>query len=153
MVCRLVGMLIVLMISGLLLSGCSSPPLVPEVRVEGAAISSLTLAELTIEVSLTVDNPYPVAITLQSVSFDVFYQKDDEWKYLAHGKEEGILVNPGRNLVTIPVRIQNTDLLVSLLTFAESRQILLEIRGVVIPDLPGNLSPEIPFTKRVSIVH
>ncbi|OPZ44685.1 MAG: hypothetical protein BWY93_00362 [Euryarchaeota archaeon ADurb.BinA087] len=152
MVFRPVFSFFILVLFGLLFTGCSAPAPMPEVQVEGAAISSITLAELTIEVFLTVDNPYPVAITLQSVSFDVYYRNGDERKYLAHGKEAGILVNPGRNLVTIPVKIQNTDLLVSLFSFMESRQILLEIRGVVVPDLPGNLAPEIPFTKTVSIV-
>jgi LEA14-like dessication related protein len=123
----------------------------PEVEVEGAAVSSFSLAELTLDIFLSVDNPYPVAITLQSVSFDVYYLNGNEWKYLAHGEQTGIPVNPGKNSVSIPVTIQNVDLLGSLLSFAESREITLEIRGVVVPDLPGGISPEIPFTKKVTL--
>lgn len=152
MVLRRVFLFCILVLFGLLFTGCSAPAPMPEVEVKGAAISSISLAEIAIEVFLTVDNPYPVAITLQSVSFDVYYRNGDEWKYLAHGEQADIPVNPGENPVTIPIRIKNADLLGSLLLFADSRQILLEIRGVVVPDLPGNLAPEIPFTKTVSIV-
>ncbi|HNW81201.1 MAG: LEA type 2 family protein [Methanoregulaceae archaeon] len=143
--------LLCLVVSGLLISGCSSPAPMPEVEVEGAAVSSFSLAELTLDIFLSVDNPYPVSITLQSVSFDVYYLNGNEWKYLAHGEQTGIPVNPGKNPVSIPVTIQNVDLLGSLLSFAESREVTLEIRGVVVPDLPGGISPEIPFTKKVTL--
>ena len=51
----------------------------PEVEVEGAAVSSFSLAELTLDIFLSVDNPYPVSITLQSVSFDVYYLNGNEF--------------------------------------------------------------------------
>jgi len=152
MILRQVFFCCILVLLGLLFTGCSAPSPMPEVEVKGAAISSISLAEMAIEVFLTVDNPYPVAITLHSVSFDVYYRNGDEWKYLAHGEQADIPINPGENPVTIPIRIKNSDMLGSLLLFADSRQIFLEIRGVVVPDLPGNLAPEIPITKTVSIV-
>ena len=143
--------LLLLVVFGLLVSGCSSSPRIPEVKVEGATITSFSLTDLTLEVILSVDNPNPVGITLESLSFDVYYEDRDEWKYLSHGEQTGITISPGKNIVGVPVTIKNTDLLQSILSFANSREIPLQIRGVVVPDLPGGFSPEIPFTRTVSL--
>jgi LEA14-like dessication related protein len=143
--------LLVAVIFGLLVSGCSSSARMPEVKVEGATITSFSLTDLTLDVILSVDNPYPVGITLQSLSFDVYYRDGDEWKYLSHGDQTGITINPGKNIARVPVTIKNTDLLQSILSFANSREIPLQIRGVVVPELPGGLSPEIPFTRTISV--
>ena len=120
-------------------------------KVEGATITSFSLTDLTLDVILSVDNQYPVGITLQSLSFDVYYRDGDEWKYLSHGEQTGITINPGKNIVKIPVTVKNTDLLQSILSFANSQEIPLQIRGVVVPELPGGLSPEIPFTRTISL--
>lgn len=143
--------LIILVISGLLASGCSTSALKPEVNVEGATLTSFSLTDLTLEVILSVDNPNPVGITLESLSFDVYYKDGDEWKYLSHGEQTGIRIDPGKNIVKVPVTVKTTDALGALLSFANSSEIPLQIKGVVVPDLPGGLSPEIPFTKTVSI--
>jgi LEA14-like dessication related protein len=138
-------------IFGLLVSGCSSSPGMPEVKVEGATITSFTLTDLTLEVILSVDNPNPFGITLESLSFDVYYKDGDEWKYLSHGEQTGILIKPGKSMVSVPVTVKNTDLLGAILSLANTREIPLQIRGVVVPDLPGGLSPEIPFARTVSL--
>jgi LEA14-like dessication related protein len=143
--------LLLLIVFGLLVSGCSSSARMPEVKVEGATITSFSLTELTLDVILSVDNPNPVGITLESLSFDVYYGDGDEWRYLSHGEQTGIRIDPGKNNVTVPVTIKSTDLIGATLSFANSREIPLQIRGVVVPDLPGGLSPEIPFTRTISI--
>ena len=143
--------LLLLVVFGLLFYGCNSSPRMPEVKVEGATITSFTLTELTLDVILSVDNPNPVGITLESLSFDVYYKDGDEWKYLSHGEQTGITINPGKSMVSVPVTVKNTDLLGAILSLANTREIPLQIRGVVVPDLPGGLSPEIPFTKTVSL--
>jgi LEA14-like dessication related protein len=143
--------LLLLVVFGVLVTGCSSSPRMPEVKVEGATITSFTLTDLTLDVILSVDNPNPVGITLESLSFDVYYKDGDEWKYLAHGEQTGITISPGKNIVRVPVTIKNTDLLQSILSFSNSSEIPLQIRGVVVPDLPGGLSPDIPFTRTISL--
>lgn len=141
----------ILVISGLLAAGCSTSALMPEVEVEGAAITSLSPTDLTLDVIVSVDNPNPVGITLESLSFDVYYGDGTEWKYLSHGEQTGVRIDPGKNIVKVPVTVKTTDLLGAVLLFANSREIPLQIKGVVVPDLPGGLSPEIPFTRTITI--
>lgn len=143
--------LLVLVVSGVLVSGCSSSARMPEVKVEGATVTSFSLTELTLDVIVSVDNPNPVGITLESLSFDVFYRDGDEWKYLSHGEQKDIRIDPGKNVVKVPVTVKTTDLLGAALLFADSREIPLQVKGVVVPDLPGGLSPEIPFTRTITI--
>jgi len=143
--------LFLLVVFGLFVSGCSSSARMPEVKVEGATITSFSLTDLTLDVILSVDNPNPFGITLKSLSFDVYYKDGDEWKYLSHGEQTGITINPGKTMVSVPVTVKNTDLLGAILSLANTREIPLQIRGVVVPDLPGGLSPEIPFTRTVSL--
>lgn len=145
------GFLIFLVVFGMLVSGCNSSARMPEVKVEGATITSFSLTDLTLDVILSVDNPNPAGINLESLSFDVYYKDGDEWNYLSHGEQTGISINPGKNIVRIPVTVKNTDLLGSILSFANSREIPLQVRGVVVPDLPGGFSPEIPFTRTISL--
>ena len=144
-------LILILVISGLLVSGCSTKALMPEVKVEGANLTSLSLTDLTLDVILSVDNPNPAGITLESLTFDVYYKDGDEWKYLSHGNQTGIRIDPGKNVVTVPVTVKTSDALGAMLSFANSREIPLQIKGVVVPDLPGGLAPEIPFTKTVSL--
>jgi len=143
--------LLLLVVFGLLVSGCSSSPRMPEVKVEGATITSFSLTDLTLDVILSVDNPNPVGITLESLSFDVYYKDGDEWKYLSHGVQTGITIDPGKTMVSVPVTVKNTDLLGAILSLSNTREIPLQIRGVVVPDLPGGLSPEIPFARTISL--
>ena len=143
--------ILILVISGLLVSGCSTKALMPEVKVEGANLTSLSLTDLTLDVILSVDNPNPVGITLESLSFDVYYKDGDEWKYLSHGNQTGIRIDPGKNVVKVPVTVKTTDLIGAVLSVANNQEIPLQIKGVVVPDLPGGLSPEIPFTKTISV--
>jgi LEA14-like dessication related protein len=143
--------LLILVISGLLVSGCSTKALMPEVKVVGANLTSLSLTDLTLDVLLSVDNPNPVGITLKSLSFDVNYKDGEEWKYLSHGEQTNITIDPGKNVVTVPVTVKTSDALGAILSIGNSREIPLQIKGVVVPDLPGGLSPEIPFTKTISV--
>ena len=104
--------LLILVISGLLVAGCSSSKaLMPEVKVEGANLTSISLTDLTLDVILSVDNPNPVGITLKSLSFDVNYKDGEEWKYLSHGEQTGIRIDPGKNVVTVPVTVKTTDVI------------------------------------------
>jgi LEA14-like dessication related protein len=143
--------LLIPVISGLLFCGCSSPLKTPDVQVEGANITSFSMTDLALDLILSVDNPNPVGITLKSLSFDVYYKNGDEWKFLSHGNQTGIRIDPGKNVVKVPLKVKTADLLGAVLSFANSQEIPLQIKGVVVPDLPGGLSPEIPFTETITI--
>jgi hypothetical protein len=87
----------VLITGGIVISGCASLLKSPEVSVTGASLSSASLSELSLDVSLLVDNPNAFGITLKTLSFDVYYQAGGEWVYLSHGESSGIRIEPGKN--------------------------------------------------------
>jgi LEA14-like dessication related protein len=143
--------LLCLLVAGaILVTGCSFLFKQPEISVEGVSLTSLNLTEMTLDVTLSVNNPNSMGITLASLSFDVFYQKGSDWIYLAHGEQTGIRINPGNNTVTIPVVISNRELLGSLFGFITKGEITLQIRGVAKPDFYG-LAPSVPFTHTTTI--
>jgi LEA14-like dessication related protein len=123
-------LLCVLVAGAVLLTGCSFLFKQPEVSVKGVSLTSLNLTDMVLDVTLTVNNPNSMGISLTSLSFDVFYQKGSDWIFLAHGEQSGIRINPGENTVTVPVVISNRDLLGSLF---------------------GLLAPSVPFTHTTTI--
>jgi LEA14-like dessication related protein len=143
-------LLCVLVIGAMLVTGCSFLFKQPEVSVTGVSLTSLNLTDMTLDVSLSVNNPNSMGITLASLSFDVFYQNGNDWNFLAHGEQSGIKINPGTNNVTVPVVISNRELLGSLIGLFTRGEITLQVRGVAKPDFYG-LAPSIPFTQTKTI--
>jgi LEA14-like dessication related protein len=143
-------LLCVLVAGAVLLTGCSFLFKQPEVSVKGVSLTSLNLTDMVLDVTLSVNNPNSMGISLTSLSFDVFYQKGSDWIFLAHGEQSGIRINPGENTVTVPVVISNRDLLGSLFGLLTQGEITLQIRGVARPDFYG-LAPSVPFTHTTTI--
>jgi LEA14-like dessication related protein len=139
-----------LITGGIVISGCASLMKSPEVSVTGVSLSSASLSELALDVSLLVDNPNSFGITLKSLAFDVYYQSGGEWVYLSHGEVAGIRIEPGKNNVTIPVTVSSAELLRSLAEYFTKGEITLQIRGTASPDFYG-LAPKVPFTKTTTI--
>lgn len=139
-----------LMTIGIVISGCASLVKSPEVSVTGVTLSSASLSELALDVSLLVDNPNSFGITLKTLSFDVYYQAGGEWVYLSHGEAAGIRIEPGKNNVTVPVTVSSAELLRSLAEYFTKGEITLQIRGTASPDFYG-LAPKVPFTHTTTI--
>lgn len=131
------------------LAGCSFLFMDPEITVEKVTPVSFSADELILNVTLNVTNPNSMGITLESLTFDIYYQKGTEWVYLSHGEQERIRINPGTNEVTIPVTIQPIALAGSLLDLFSKGEITLQIRGVASPDL-GVISPKVPFSRTLT---
>ena len=143
-------LLCVLVAGAILVTGCSFLFKQPEVSVKGVSLTSLSLTEMALDVALSVNNPNSMGLTLTSLSFDVFYQRGNDWIFLAHGEQSGIRINPGENTVTVPVVISNRELLGSLVGLLTRGEITLQIRGVAKPDFYG-LAPPVPFTHTTTI--
>lgn len=139
-----------LVTGGIIISGCASLLKSPEVSVTGVSLSSFSLSELALDVSLLVDNPNSFGITLKSLTFDVYSQSGAEWVYLSHGEASGVRIEPGKNNVTIPVTVSSAELLRSLAGFVTSGNLTLQIRGNASPDFYG-IAPKVPFTRTVTI--
>ena len=140
---------IFLVTAAALLAGCSFLFKDPEISVKKVTPVSFSLTELDLSVTLGVNNPNPLGITLKTLSFDIYYQKGAEWVYLSHGEQEGIRISPGENEVTIPVTIQNTALIGSLLDLIRTGEITFQVRGIASPDFFG-IAPKLPFTRTVT---
>lgn len=135
---------------GIMISGCASLLKSPEVSVTGLSLTSASLSELALDVSLLVDNPNAFGINLKTLSFDVYYQAGGEWVYLSHGEAAGIRIEPGKNNVTVPVTVSNAELLRSLAEYFTKGAITLQIRGNASPDFYG-IAPKVPFTHTTTI--
>jgi LEA14-like dessication related protein len=135
---------------GVLVSGCSMFIKDPQVSVTSVVPTSFSLSEITLNVTLDVNNPNPVGITLKTLSFDVYYQQGNEWMYLSHGETNGVRVNPGENEISIPVTVSNVELGKSLLSLVSNGELTLQIRGYAAPDILG-FGPKVPFSHTTTV--
>ncbi|HUU76598.1 MAG TPA: LEA type 2 family protein [Methanoregulaceae archaeon] len=143
-------LLCMLIAGGVIVSGCSFLIKDPEISVKGVALSSVSLTDLTLDVTLSVNNANPVGITLKSLEFDIYYQDGGDWIYLSHGEQAGIEVRPGLNEMTIPVTVDNAELIKSLFGLVTRGEMHLKIQGVALPDFFG-ISPKVPFVHTTTI--
>ncbi|MGB9177270.1 MAG: LEA type 2 family protein [Methanoregula sp.] len=134
----------------ILIAGCSTLIKEPEINVTDVVVQSVTLQEIGLNVTLNVNNPNPVGITLKSVVFDVYYQKGNDWVSIGHGEGGGYDIKPGMNEISIPVTIKTSDLLGAGIGALMNGEITLQIRGTAVPDLFG-LNPKIPFSHTTTI--
>lgn len=139
-----------LLIFTALFSGCTMFLQEPSVSVEEVALDSLSLSEIRLNVTLTVDNPMPTAVHLQTVSYDIFYQDGNEWVFLAHGSKEGLTAQPGNNTVSIPVSLKNASLLQAMIRALTHKEITLRISGVASPKV-FFFTGSVPFSKVLTI--
>jgi LEA14-like dessication related protein len=141
----------ILLIAALALTaGCSTLIKQPEINVTNVEVQSGTLQEIVLNVTLSVNNPNPIGITLKSVVFDVYYQKGNDWVSIGHGEGGGYDIKPGVNELSIPVTIKTSNLLGAGIGALMNGEITLQIRGTAVPDLFG-LNPKIPFSQTTTI--
>lgn len=128
-----------------LITGCSMLIKEPQIDVKDTAITSADLQEIELNVTLNVNNPNPIGITIKSVVFDVYYQQGSDWIAVGHGEGGGYAIKPGMNEITVPVTLKSSALLGAGIGALMKGEITVQIRGTAVPDLLG-LNPQIPFT-------
>ena len=128
-----------------LITGCSMLIKEPQIDVKDTAITSADLQEIELNVTLNVNNPNPIGITIKSVVFDVYYQQGNDWIAVGHGEGGGYAIKPGMNEITVPVTLKSSALLGAGIGALMKGEITVQIRGTAVPDLLG-LNPQIPFT-------
>ena len=134
----------------ILVAGCSMIVKEPQIDVKDVAITSATLQEIRLNVTLNVNNPNPVGVTIKSVVFDIYYQQGNDWVAIGHGEGGGYAIKPGMNEITVPVTIQSSKLLGAGIGALMKGEITLQIRGTAVPDLFG-LNPKIPFSHTTTV--
>jgi LEA14-like dessication related protein len=122
----------------------------PQIDVKDVAITSATLQEIRLNVTLNVNNPNPVGVTIKSVVFDIYYQQGNDWVAIGHGEGGGYAIKPGMNEITVPVTIQSSKLLGAGIGALMKGEVTVQIRGTAIPDLFG-LNPKIPFSHTTTV--
>jgi LEA14-like dessication related protein len=135
----------IIVIACLFVSGCSSPLKQPSLSVTSITQTKATPSELGYDVTVSIDNPNPVGITLKTLTFDVYYKDNNEWVFISHTEKSGVEIKPGSNVVTIPFTVSSTELARSRETLKSSGEVTLQVRGTAAPDILG-FGPEIPFT-------
>jgi LEA14-like dessication related protein len=117
----------------------------PVISVKNVAVASLSLTNLSLGITLAVDNPNPVGITLKTLAFDVYYQKGADWTYLSSVTQSDVVIKSGKNDLAIPVNIRNTELFSALFGMIADSKLTLQVKGFASPDLCV-CAPKIPFT-------
>jgi LEA14-like dessication related protein len=133
-----------------LITGCSMLVKNPEIDVTNVAIQSTTLQEITLDVTLNVNNPNPAGITLKSVVFDIYYQQGNDWVMIGHGEGGPYDIKPGMNEIVVPVTVTSSKLLGAGIGALMKGDITLQIRGTAAPDIFG-ISPKIPFSHTTTV--
>lgn len=144
------GLLCLMVTCAVLVSGCGMLIQEPTIEVEHIALESFDLSQIDVLVTLGIDNPNPVGITLKSITFDVYYPVGNEWVFISHGESGNVEIRPGMNAVTIPMTIPTSALPGAFLGVLTTGEMTLLIQGTVSPDFFG-ISPEIPFSKVTTI--
>jgi len=140
----------VLIAAAALIAGCSSLVKEPQIDVKDVAVTSTSLQEITLNVTLNVDNPNPVGVAIKSVVFDLYYQQGGDWVAVGHGEGGGYDIKPGMNEISVPVTVKSSELLSAGIGALSKGEITVQIRGTAVPDLFG-LNPKIPFTQTKTI--
>ena len=122
----------------------------PVVTLDHVAVTTFSIPEIGLNVTLNVDNPNPMGIKLKTIVFDVYYLKGNDWVFISHGSGTGIEIVPGMNQVTVPVSLRTAELPGAGLGALLQGEITLQVRGNATPDF-FLFSPEIPFNQTVTI--
>jgi LEA14-like dessication related protein len=133
-----------------LITGCSMLMKDPEITVKNVAIESISSKTIALNVTLNVNNPNSVGITIKSVVFDVYYQQGNDWVLIGHGEGGGYSIKPGLNEITVPVTLKTSELIGAGIGALMKGEITIQIRGTAVPDI-FRLNPQIPFTHTTTI--
>ena len=112
-------------------SGCLEQP---KIEVIGQKIQKLDADNTKIEIQVLVDNPNPIGITINKISFDIYALVDGDRVYLGHGEQRNIKITSGNNTFTLPITISNKKL-VEVAVKGKSAKIPVEIKGNIAVNL------------------
>jgi LEA14-like dessication related protein len=144
---------VLIFIMGLLVffSGCSTIFKEPVITVSDIAIEDISASDITLNVTLSIDNPNFFGVTLKEIVCNVSYLKgSDEWAPLSSVRKDNITINSGMNTVSIPVYAKNIDLVKAGIRSLLSGELTVKATGYAKPSFLG-FSPAIPFSQTQTI--
>ena len=112
-------------------SGCLEQP---KIEVVGQKVQKLDADNTKIEIQVLVDNPNPIGITIDKISFDIYALVGGDKIYLGHGEQSNIKITSGNSSFTLPVTISNKKL-IEVAVKSKSTKIPIEIKGNIAVNL------------------
>jgi len=107
----------------------------PVVTLEEVRLTKISLASLDLDVTIRVENPNPLGITLRELPFSVLCSSGHTNQQLASGNTGRVrIVTRGSTMLRIPVRSQNAALINALATFVTKGGVQVTIRGTATVD-------------------
>jgi LEA14-like dessication related protein len=143
-------LLLMIVVSTILVSGCSSIFQEPSVTVGSVDLAHINATDLSLNITLNVENPNPFGIMFRKITADVSYLNGKEWNQLSHIEKEDIDIKVGESTVLLPVSVRNEDLIKAGFHLLLSGDISIQVTGIAEPSFFG-FEPRIPFQETRSI--
>lgn len=125
--------------------GCSFLYKEPEITVRNVELADITPTDLILNVSLAIDNPNMMGITLDTLTCNVSYKNSTSWAPMTQIRMHNIQINAGSSSLVIPVHLKNVDLIKAGFGLLKDREITLMIEGTAQPAWYG-ISLPVPFS-------
>lgn len=107
----------------------------PVVTLENVRLRKVSLSSLELEVTIRVENPNPLGITLREIPFTVLCSSGRTDQQLASGNTGRVRIPAnGSTMLQIPVTSQNAALIGALATFITKGGVQVTIRGTATID-------------------
>ncbi len=107
----------------------------PSVTLEGVKIRAVSRTSIDLDVTIRVQNPNPVGVTLREIPFLLMIRDGENLLEIANGNT-GTVSIPARDspVLTVAVTSRSNDLVVALAAFVSRGKVEVTIRGVALVD-------------------
>ncbi|MCU0632282.1 MAG: LEA type 2 family protein [Methanolinea sp.] len=122
----------------------------PKIEIENISVTNVSLSEIGLLVSVTLENGNPVAIPVEQIDFDIIGIVGGKARTVARGQHGGHSIPPGHSTLDIPVVIQNSETIGALSEFVLERSIDLRVSGYARVGI-AIMSCDIPFSEERKI--
>lgn len=140
----------ILLIGFVISSGCNTLIKEPVITVKSVDLVDITPTDLTMSVTLNINNPNFMGITIDTLSCNIEYLDGNNWVPLTQIVKQNVVIKAGESSLTLPVQMKNADLIKAGFSGFKSGQITLKIAGTANVSLFG-ISSTIPFSKTEKI--
>lgn len=123
----------------------------PSVTLEGLKIRGVSRSSLDLDVTIRVQNPNPVGVTLKEIPFLLMIREGDKLQEIANGNTGTVSIKAGDSpVLTVPVTSRSSDLVVALAAFITKGELEVTIRGVARVDAVI-ICWSVPFEKTIMV--
>jgi LEA14-like dessication related protein len=123
----------------------------PVISLEDVRLRKFSLSSLDIDVTIRIENPNPIGITLRELPFTILCSSGHTDQQLASGNTGRVkIAGDGTSILRIPVTSQNAALISALATFVTKGGVQVTIRGTAIIDAVL-FGWSIPFEKTLPV--